>query len=1110
MKCPRCQQESPADADFCPECGAKLAVVCASCGTANTPTHKFCKKCGKPLSVSAGLAQGVSRFTSPGSYTPKHLADRILTSRTAIEGERKQVTVLFCDIADSTALAEDLGAEAMHRLLSRFFELALGEVHRFEGTVNQFLGDGFMALFGAPVAHEDHVRRAVAAAVSFRDRLEERSTELTGDPNKKLFVRMGLNTGPVVVGRIGDDLRMDYTAVGDTTNLAARLQQLADPGTILISGATRRQIGAHGRLEALPPLQVKGKAAPVHAYRVLGFAPRRSPLEGRWERTLTRFVGREPELRVLRDLLDEAGRGHGQVVGVVGEPGVGKSRLLYEFRLGLGGRRATYLEGHCLSYGTSVPYLPVLDILRSNCGIADADEPAVIADKVRFATEEVGLDPDGAVPYLLNLLGVKDSTGSVDALPPEVIKTRTLETLRQLVARGSHRRPTIFAIEDAHWIDRPSEEYFDSLVDSLPGAAILVISTYRQGYRPPWLDRSYATQLSLRPLSLSESQAVVKSVLSQEQAIDTVNDLILEKAEGNPFFIEELVRAAGEHLPGSPAFPVPDTIQGVLMARIDRLPEDAKHLLQTASVAGREVPSRLLEGLWQGPLESTVGELIHREFLYQQIKSGERVYVFKHALTQDVAYESLLHERRCILHAHVVEVVERLYADRRVDHVEQLAHHAVRGEAFECAVDYLRQAATKAHARGALREALEWLEQALEILPRLPANAENARRAIDVRLHLHLPLFAMGQVPRLVMLYREAEELARQINDESRLGRIVAFRGMHAWIAAKYADALRLSREALQIATHNHDDQVRILATYYLGAVHYAIGDYQAAINFLLQVVDGADTDFARRDLGLSLGSPYVLSCGWLVGCLTDLGEFTKAQYWAERASDAADTVGQPSAQAFAYSWQGMAFIAKGDFGSALSWLERSVELTETLGIYAWLPAANSVYGWALASSGRGTEALPRLERSVTSWEALGTKIYLSAFYRWWAEGLLFAGRVAEARAVAEKAFALATQLEERGNEAHILCLLGDIAAASELLDFAVAQNLYERSMKLAVELRMRPRLAHCHAGLGRLDRRVGREGEAQEHLTTATTMYRDMGMTYWVEQAEAEMRELR
>ena len=427
----------------------------------------------------------------------------------AVAGERKRVTVLFCDLVDSTALAERLGPEAMHRLLQRFFDLALHEVRRYEGTLNQFLGDGFMALFGAPMAHEDHVRRALLAAIGLQRRLHEHRADFEAQYGVGLTTRMGLNTGLVVVGTLGDNLRMDYTAVGDTTNLAARLQQLAAPDTILISAATGRLAQGLVSLEALTPVQVKGKRDPIPVYKVLGLGPYRAPLAGRDERALSPLVGRERELALLDEVLEQVERGQGQAVGIVGEAGVGKSRLLYEFRQRLAGQRVTLLEGRCLSYGSVMPYLPLLDLLRSHCGITEADSPEHITEKVRIGLQDVALEPEEYAPYLLHLLGVPAGTEPLALLTPEAVKARTFATLRQMSLNSSQRQPLILVVEDLHWIDKTSEEYLAALVESLAGAPLLVLGTYRVGYHLPWLDKSYTTQLTLRRLSPQDSLTVV-------------------------------------------------------------------------------------------------------------------------------------------------------------------------------------------------------------------------------------------------------------------------------------------------------------------------------------------------------------------------------------------------------------------------------------------------------------------------------------------------------------------------------------------------------------------------------------------------------------------------
>ena len=665
MLCPRCRHENPARAKFCLECGQRLAPACVACGAELPEAAKFCPECGRAV-AAAGAGGTAPAEPAPAAYTPRHLAERILTSRSALEGERKPVTVLFCDLVGSTALAERLGAEGMHVLVNAFFEAALAEVHRYEGTVNQFLGDGFMALFGAPLAHEDHARRAALAALGVARALRDHPVAVAPGTEISLTVRMGLHTGFVIVGAIGDNLRMDYTAVGDTTHLAARLQQLAEPGAILASEATWRLVEGYVRGERVGPVQVKGRSEPVVVVRLLGVGPRRSPLEGLGPHGLSHFVGRDRELEALLDLFAAVEEGRGQAVGIVGEPGVGKSRLLLEFRHRLAGRRVTYLQGRCLSYGAAIPYVPVVDIVRANCGLAETDTPeAMRREGALRRSRKWAWTPRETAPYLLRLLGAKDPGGQLEALGPEVIKTRTFETLRQLCLRGSRRRPLVLEVEDLHWVDRTSEEYLTFLAESLVGAPILLIATYRPGYRPPWSDRSFATQLSLRRLAVDESLSIVRSLLPATDAGDPLAQLILDKAEGNPFFLEELARAVSDQ--GLAAgLPVPDTVHGVLTARIDRLAEEPKRVLQTASVLGREFAPRLLAAIWDdpGPLEPHLRELARLEFLFERTTGEEVVYAFKHALTQDVAEATLLPSRRRELHRRAGEALERLHPDR--------------------------------------------------------------------------------------------------------------------------------------------------------------------------------------------------------------------------------------------------------------------------------------------------------------------------------------------------------------------------------------------------------------------------------------------------------------
>jgi class 3 adenylate cyclase len=662
----------------------------------------------------------------PLSYTPKHLAEKILTSRSALEGERKQVTVLFCDLANSTPIAERIGPEAMHTLLNRFFELALNEVQRYEGTINQFLGDGFMALFGAPIAHEDHARRAVLATLVLQRTLQE--ADLRKPYGEACQFRMGLNSGLVVVGSIGDNLRMDYTAIGDSTNLAARLQQLAEPGTILVSESTTRLVQGAVRLEALAPVEVKGKTEPVSIYKVIGTLPRRSPIASRSERTLSPFVGRERELATLEALFAQVEAGQGQVVGTVAEAGGGKSRLLYEFRQRLQDKRVTYLEGRCLSYGSSIPYHPIIDLVRQFCDLTETDSPEVFAEKVRLALNDIGMEAEESAPYLLQLLGVKEGTESLAVLAPEAIRSRTFDTLKQMSLKGSQQRPLVFEIEDLHWIDHTSQAYLVSLVESLVGASMMLLTTYRPGYHPPWLEKSYATQISLRSLASHDAVTVVHSTRQQTALPESLERIIVQKAEGNPFFLEELTHAVIEQGDIQKEVVVPDTIQGVLSARIDRLPEAHKRLLQTASVLGREFAPRLLQALWEEttPLEALLMDLKRLEFLYERARGEEPVYVFKHALTQEVAYESCLTTRRRALHAAAGHALETLYPEWLVERSEELAHHYTEAGLTEQAVHYWHHAGQKAIERSANVEAIAHLRQGLALLETLPETPQRS------------------------------------------------------------------------------------------------------------------------------------------------------------------------------------------------------------------------------------------------------------------------------------------------------------------------------------------------------------------------------------------------
>jgi class 3 adenylate cyclase/pimeloyl-ACP methyl ester carboxylesterase len=812
------------------KCGAGLTLVCAHCQTQLPADAAFCFACGQAVAPRAAESAR-PRFASPAAYTPAHLAERILTSKSALEGERKLVTVLFVDVAGFTALSERLDPEDVHALMDRAFELMLAEIHRYEGTVNQFLGDGLMALFGAPIAHEDHPARAVHAALGIQRALAAYRDELAAGRGIAFQVRMGLNTGAVVVGKIGDNLRMDYTAVGDTTNLAARLLALAEPGQILVSEDIVRAVGPYFVLQPLGEVSVKGKALPVRPYRVEGARRVRSRLEAESERGLTPLVGREHELALLRDRFADAQAGHGQVALVYGEAGIGKSRLLLEFRRHAEAAGARWILGRCVSYGHAIAHLPVLDFVRDLCGIAEGDSAETALVKLDDAVRQPGDDLAWTIPFLRALLSLDPGDPTLATMNPALRKGRTAEAVRDVLLAHGRRRPLVLVVEDLHWIDPHSEEILRVLLDGMAADPLMVVLTYRPGYAQAFGEQTYFTRITLRALPEAQMQSLLQRVLQADVPAE-VSHLVARKAEGNPLYVEELAKSLVEEgiltrdngayrltrPPGDVR--VPETIQGVITARIDRLPEASKAALQTASVVGREFTARLVERVasLERDARQALGELRAVELIYEKSRTPELAYMFKHALTHDVAYETLLRGKRRELHRRTGEVIEELYPDRLPEFYETLAFHLTRGEAWDKAVDYLLKSAAKARAGFDYPAGSRFCAEAIEILRRTADPAPERRSEAPERRS-------------------EAPELARALE---MLGDLESLRGLMEPANQAYDAALALRAEAadrqrLGNKLHRERSVVRDAAT----IVYYEHGLGETTLVFCHPVTAG-------------------------------------------------------------------------------------------------------------------------------------------------------------------------------------------------------------------------------------------------------------------------------
>src|SRR6516162_8098153 len=671
---------------------------------------------GATTSPPPATAPGADRVrqpdTAPLTYTPPYLAEKILTSRSALEGERKQVTVLFADLKGSTELIRDLDPEAAQQLLDPALQHMMDAVHRFEGTVNQVLGDGIMALFGAPIAHEDHAVRACYAALAMQAALRRYAEDVRRSHGLEMQARVGLNSGEVVVRAIGNDLHMDYSAVGQTTHLAARVEQLTTPGTIRLTAATLRLAEGLVQVNALGQFPVKGLTEPVEVFELVGASTLRGRFQASAARGLTRFVGRQQELAALQHALEQAGAGQGQVVAVVGDAGVGKSRLVYEFVHAHYTPGWLVLESASVSYGKATPYFPVIDLLKRYSHVEDHDDTRTIRAKV--TGQALTLDPalQDTVPALLSLLDALPEDSPFLTLDPPQRRQRTLDALKRIFLRESQEQPLLLVFEDLHWIDSETQAFLNSLVESLPTAQLLLLVNYRPEYQHGWGSKTSYTPLRLDPLPPVSADELLHALLGNDTSLTPLTHLLIARTAGNPFFLEESVRTLVETgvlvgTPGAyglgqalPPIQVPATVQAVLAARIDRLPSEEKRLLQTAAVIGTEILLSLLQALAEVPEDALHRGLAHvqaAEFLYETRLFPERAYTFKHALTHEVAYGSLLLERRRVLHARLVEALEALAPERVGEQVERLAHHALRGEVWAKAVIYGQQAGARAY-----------------------------------------------------------------------------------------------------------------------------------------------------------------------------------------------------------------------------------------------------------------------------------------------------------------------------------------------------------------------------------------------------------------------------
>jgi class 3 adenylate cyclase len=1119
VKCPDCGNENREDAKFCRGCGTSFQSACPKCG-ANLSSHdRFCDSCGYHLGLET---PATVEPPDPRSYTPKHLAEKILTSRSALEGERKQVTVLFADVKGSMELAEQVDPEEWHKIMDRFFAILSEGVHRFEGTINQFTGDGIMALFGAPIAHEDHAQRACYAALHLKDELRGYSDELRLARGLNFSVRIGLNSGEVVVGKIGDDLRMDYTAQGHTVGLAARMEQIAQAGSVYLTDFTAKLISGFLALRDLGGLEVKGAQRPVRVYELTGLGTFRTKLDLSRARGFSRFVGRDEETASLEAALRRAMAGNAQVVGVVGDAGVGKSRLCYEFAERCRSKGIAVYEGHAVAHGKAIPLLTLLEYLRGYFAIGQQD--SALAAREKIAGKVLLLDPKltEALPLLFDLLGVSDPERPTPAMDPEARQRQLFAAMRRLTHAQSRREPTVSLIEDLHWIDGGTEAFLENLVEALPGTRNLLVVNFRPEYRAAWMQRSYYQQLPLAPLTAEAIDALLRDLLGADASMKALSTLIRERTGGNPFFIEEVVQALvedgslvgvrGAHQLVKPMekVAVPATVQAVLAARIDRLESREKHLLQTAAVIGKEFPEPVLKRvteLSEAELPESLGKLSAAEFIYEKALYPQAEYAFKHPLTQEVAYRSQLGERRLRTHAAVARAIAELYPAELDERAALLAHHWEQAGETAHAAEWYRRAALWTGQTNVAEAASHW-QKVRTLVAELPESAETIQLGLEASRELLNAAWRTG-VPdaEADALFTDARALAERTGDLRSLALLTSFYGAIKISHGDVPSSLAHAVESVRLAEQTGDPLL-------IGAVHdsviwmYAmVGRFAAAQEGYTRAVAllGDDPTAGIDFYGIS---PLLSATNMWLYVLVWMGRFAEA----ERELMCAREVAKHHQQLDILCWMETDTVLLARLGGnvvrPLDHARNATELAEKVGNAFARVMASWGLGMAHGLAGDWQAAIAALEGGLTlARERRAMLIIEPLILACLAESYLGAGDTPSARLRAEEALALAQQRQTRTQEIDAQLALARVRGRAEGLSARPAiEAALERALAVIRDTGARAFEPHVYLERAELARLSGDEATRQRELREAHRLFTEIGAPIRAEQVAKEL----
>ncbi len=1017
--------------------------------------------------------------------------------------ERRQLTVMFCDLVGSTELSLQLDPEDLRGVLQRYQNVVTDAVVRYKGYVARFSGDGVLAYFGWPHAYEDQAERAVLAALDTLPTVER--IVLSG--KTRLRARIGIATGQVVVGDLIGKVASDFRAVtGETPNLAARLQDAAEPGQLIISATTRRLIGTAFELEQLAPRRLKGFAGDIHTWRVIGESAVESRFDAAHGDILTRLVGRDHELGLLHERWELAKGGEGQVVLLSGEAGIGKSRLVRDFRDDLGDEIRFNLHYQCSPLHTHSAFYPVIHRLQRAAGFSRKDSTDAKLDKLEKLLREMKEDVARVGPLFAALLSLRAEGrfGRLE-LTPQQLRQRTIEVLGNQVQNLSRQRPVLFVLEDAHWIDPSMSDLIDELIPRIANCPVMMLITYRPEYDQSWSGHTHLTLVSLNRLGRKQGTEIASSICGT-RLTEPVIQRIVRRADGVPLYVEELTKSVLECRVSNDTHiaedVIPATLQSSLEARLDRL-EEAKEIAQIGAVIGREFSLDLLSsvsGKTQSELSKCLDRLMQSGMLHRRGNPPQVIYTFKHSLVQDAAYSTILISRRRRLHERIFQVIETHAGDDPSDVIDPLAHHAYNGEVWDKAFTYLQRAGSKAMDRAAVREAVALFEKALLAGSNLPETRESLEQAIDLRFNLRNALWSIAGFEEILELLKHAERLAKKLNDPTRIGWISVYSSASLWQLGHSREALAAAKEAIRLNEDVGDLSLAVGANFYLGCVHVTSGECKRAESLFQNIADLLQADLSYERCGLPF-APAVIARSWLVWALAERGEFAQARARAEEGLHLAEEIGHPFNLAHILYDIGYFYGVKGEFKQAIGALERAYAIVQEWGLSYWTPFIRGFLGHVYALSGQVEGGTRLLRQAVSDYEALGMGLFRSLIGVQLGEALLLGGQLKEAQAVTERGLALAQKRGERGHEAYALRLLGEIAIQQSPSRNGGAAQHFREALQLAEPLGMHPLVAHCHQGLWRLNRLEGNAEMADEHAIKAKSIYDRMEMRFWAQQ---------